>query len=96
MVETEPDSKYTQNCDVINDRQLNGIGGSKELELRDLPARIILTPGDLTIKKPGGDPEKSFNSKADFEEAIELTGYGRYVALIEINRLFIENNFENM
>lgn len=82
MVETEPDSKYTQICDVTHGQQLNGIGGSKELELRDTPARIILTPGDLTIKKPGGgDPEKNYNSKADFEEAIELTGYGRYFHL---------------
>lgn len=75
MVEGEPPTKKTQDCDVKDDRVQNGCG-SKDLELA----------GFTTIKGIGKipiDPEKGSNSdKADFERAIELTGYGKFHYLL--------------
>ncbi|OXU22761.1 hypothetical protein TSAR_004124 [Trichomalopsis sarcophagae] len=69
MVEGEPDSKQNHKGDVKDDR-LNGCG-SKDLEL----ARIGSKGKTL-------DPEKSPDTKphikADFEQAIELTDYGKF------------------
>lgn len=87
MVETDPDSNNLQNSDVKDDRSKNGVG-SKELELKQFTANntpvISLsstpsTPNSLERYKEKGlkDPEKGHNRKADFEEAIELAGYGR-------------------
>ncbi|KAJ8718566.1 hypothetical protein PYW08_002803 [Mythimna loreyi] len=73
MVETDPGPKKSHNCDVKRDLQLNG-PGSKTAELGVVPS--LKTPGKL-------DPEKGPNSeKADFERAIELTGYGRFHYLL--------------
>ncbi|CAG9566021.1 unnamed protein product [Danaus chrysippus] len=56
-------------CDVTSDHQLNGLG-SKTVDLGVVPS--LKSPAKL-------DPEKGSNSeKADFERAIELTGYGRF------------------
>ncbi|XP_014209966.1 synaptic vesicle glycoprotein 2B [Copidosoma floridanum] len=68
MVEGEPDSKHNHKGDVKDDR-LNGCG-SKDLEL----ARIGSKAKTL-------DPEKAPDTKtikADFEQAIELTEYGKF------------------
>ncbi|XP_015521844.2 synaptic vesicle glycoprotein 2C [Neodiprion pinetum] len=65
MVEGEPDSKHNRKSDVKDDRP-NGCG-SKDLEL----AR-------LGTKGKTLDPEKGSFEKADFEKAIELTGYGKF------------------
>lgn len=69
MVEGEPDSKQNHKGDVKDDR-LNGCG-SKDLEL----ARIESKGKTL-------DPEKALDTKhhikADFEQAIELTDYGKF------------------
>ncbi|CAH0687737.1 unnamed protein product [Spodoptera exigua] len=73
MVETDPGPKKSHNCDVKRDLQLNG-PGSKAAELGVVPS--LKTPVKL-------DPEKGSNSeKADFERAIELTGYGRFHYLL--------------
>ena len=73
MVETDPGPKKPHNCDVKREHQLNG-PGSKTAELGIVPS--LKTPVKL-------DPEKGPNSeKADFERAIELTGYGRFHYLL--------------
>lgn len=74
MVETDPGPKKPHKCDVKRDLQLNG-PGSKTAELG------VAVPSLKTKVK--GDPEKGSNSdKADFEKAIELTGYGRFHYLL--------------
>mgnify|MGYP005983732337 FL=1 len=70
MVESDHPSKNKQDCDVKDERVLNG-GGSKDLELGNLP-----TLKDLN--KIPVDVEKGHSDKADFERAIELTGYGKF------------------
>ncbi|KAJ8669065.1 hypothetical protein QAD02_000324 [Eretmocerus hayati] len=69
MVEGEPESKQNHKGDV-KDNHLNGCG-SKDLEL----ARIGSKGKTL-------DPEKALDTKshikADFEQAIELTEYGKF------------------
>ncbi|XP_045775667.1 synaptic vesicle glycoprotein 2C-like [Maniola jurtina] len=73
MVETDPGSKNLHNCDVKSDHQLNG-PGSKTIDLGVLPP--LKSPSKL-------DPEKGPGSeKADFERAIEQTGYGRFHYLL--------------
>ncbi|XP_068622746.1 synaptic vesicle glycoprotein 2B-like [Battus philenor] len=73
MVETDPGPKNSHNCDVKDKLQLNG-PGSKTAELG-------IVPSLKTSAK--SDPEKVLNSeKADFERAIELTGYGRFHYLL--------------
>lgn len=63
MVEGEPPLKHKQDCDVKDERVLNG-RGSKDLELGTLSTK------ELT--KVAADVGKS-SDKADFEQAIELT-----------------------
>ncbi|XP_044257208.1 synaptic vesicle glycoprotein 2B-like [Tribolium madens] len=70
MVESEPPSKNKQDCDVKDERVVNGCG-SKDLELANLA-----TLKDLN--KIPVDVEKGPSDKADFERAIELTGYGKF------------------
>ncbi|KAL4717278.1 hypothetical protein ACJJTC_017165 [Scirpophaga incertulas] len=70
MVETDPGPKKPHNCDVKRDHQLNG-PGSKTADLSVIPSL-----------KTKGDPEKGGSEKADFERAIELTGYGRFHYLL--------------
>ncbi|XP_013140295.1 PREDICTED: synaptic vesicle glycoprotein 2C-like, partial [Papilio polytes] len=73
MVETDPGPKKPHNCDVNNDLQLNG-PGSKTVDLGIVPS--LKTSAKC-------DAEKAPNSeKADFERAIELTGYGRFHYLL--------------
>ncbi|KAL0821139.1 hypothetical protein ABMA28_005760 [Loxostege sticticalis] len=72
MVETDPGPKKPHNCDVKRDLQLNG-PGSKITDLGVIPS----------LKAPVKvDPEKGISEKADFERAIELTGYGRFHYLL--------------
>lgn len=66
MVESEPPLKHKQDCDVKDDRVLNGCG-SKDLELG-----ILGNQKDPV--KALSDGEKN-NDKADFEKAIELARY---------------------
>lgn len=68
MVEGEPPVKHKQDCDVKDDRVLNG-RGSKDLELGNL--------GTKELTKAASDVGKS-SDKADFEQAIELTRYGKF------------------
>lgn len=76
MVEGVTPTKNKQNCDVKDELVLNGCG-SKDLEL-----------GGFTnikdVDKNPPDPEKGGGSsdKADFEKAIELTGYGKFHYLL--------------
>lgn len=72
MVETDPGPKKPHNCDVKVEH-LNGLG-SKAAELGIVPS----------LKSPVKvDPEKGgYAEKADFEKAIELTGYGRFHYLL--------------
>ncbi|CAH0399426.1 unnamed protein product [Chilo suppressalis] len=72
MVETDPGPKKPHNCDVKRDLQLNG-PSTKAAELGVIPSL-------KTSAK--GDPEKGGSEKADFERAIELTGYGRFHYLL--------------
>ncbi|CAH2087497.1 unnamed protein product [Euphydryas editha] len=73
MIETDPGPKKPHNCDVNIDHQLNG-PSSKNIDLGVVPP--LKTPAKL-------DPEKAPSSeKADFERAIELTGYGRFHYLL--------------
>ncbi|CAK1580938.1 unnamed protein product [Parnassius mnemosyne] len=73
MVETDPGPKKPHNCDVKDEHQLNG-PGSKTVDLGVVPS--LKTSAKC-------DPEKAPNSeKADFERAIELTGYGRFHYLL--------------
>nr|QHN70673.1 MFS transporter 5 [Limenitis arthemis astyanax] len=72
MIETDPGPKKPHNCDVKSDHQLNG-PGSKNIDLGIVPT--LKTPAKL-------DPEKGSSEKADFERAIELTGYGRFHYLL--------------
>lgn len=72
MVETDPGTKYSNNCDVKGGHELNG-PGSKVPELGVVPS---LKASAKT------DPEKGISEKADFERAIELTGYGRFHYLL--------------
>ncbi|XP_050349740.1 synaptic vesicle glycoprotein 2B-like [Nymphalis io] len=73
MIETDPGPKKPHNCDVKIEHQING-PSSKTIDLGVVPS----------LKKPAKlDPEKGPNSeKADFERAIELTGYGRFHYLL--------------
>ncbi|CAH0562650.1 unnamed protein product [Brassicogethes aeneus] len=75
MVEGEPVSKHKADCDVNDERILNGCG-SKDLELAN-----FATLKDLG-KIPASDVEKGSSDKADFERAIELTEYGKFHYLL--------------
>uniref|UniRef100_U5EQ91 Putative transmembrane transport n=1 Tax=Corethrella appendiculata TaxID=1370023 RepID=U5EQ91_9DIPT len=89
MVESETDSKNINNSNVKdNNNQLgNGIG-SKELELNDINNKVKFDENlDKTVAVTSNskkleafvDPERgNYSPKADFEQAIELTGYGRF------------------
>lgn len=70
MVEGGPTFKNNQECDVKDERVQNGCG-SKDLELVNFSTL-------KDIGKVPGDPEKGASDKADFERAIELTGYGKF------------------
>lgn len=76
MVEGEPPLKHKDNCDVKDQRTLNGCG-SKDLELSNPP---IIVKTDLS--KAFADVEKGSSDKADFERAIELAEYGKFHYLL--------------
>lgn len=69
MVEGDPTNKNKADSDVKGERVPNGCG-SKDLELIPFGRK---DPGKLS-----GDLEKGVSEKADFESAIELTGYGKF------------------
>ncbi|XP_060537458.1 synaptic vesicle glycoprotein 2B-like [Cylas formicarius] len=82
MVEGEPPLKHTENCDVKDERVLNGCG-SKDLELKDVPPpyhKNSLPKNLADVEK--GSIEKGSSDKADFERAIELTKYGKFHYLL--------------
>lgn len=63
MVEGVPPNQYKEDCDVKDERQLNGVG-SRDLELGHLGSKDGYKLQAVTEKN---------NEKADFEKAIELT-----------------------
>nr|CAH7721801.1 unnamed protein product [Callosobruchus chinensis] len=75
MVEGEPPNKHKQECDVKDERVLNG-RGSKDLELNCLDNQK-----DITSLKSQEDLDR-INDSADFEKAIELTRYGKFHYLL--------------
>uniref|UniRef100_A0A0K8TPB6 Putative synaptic vesicle protein n=1 Tax=Tabanus bromius TaxID=304241 RepID=A0A0K8TPB6_TABBR len=99
MVESEPDPKNSDNCNVKDDRQQNGLN-AKEVESKHSHLSV-LSPSSLILSEKNDsqalnilekqtsftisnntpkkyDIEKGGHVKADFEEAIELAGYGRF------------------
>lgn len=100
MVEGDTDPKNSENCNVKDDRQQNGIR-AKEIDSKNSQL-TILTPSSLVPSEkdkdksiqilnqstnpndlpPKYDLEKGDHEKADFEEAIELAGYGRFHYLL--------------
>lgn len=68
MKEGDYKPNINQVDDVKGEPVING-NGSKDLELTTL---------DLPRKEVGKDPEKGSSNKADFEGAIEKTGYGKF------------------
>lgn len=75
QVEGELPTKNKQDCDVKDERVQNGCG-SKDLELAGF--QTIKTLGKIQDPEKGG----STSEKADFERAIELTGYGKFHYLL--------------
>ncbi|CAH1985358.1 unnamed protein product [Acanthoscelides obtectus] len=75
MVEGEPPNKHKQDCDVKDDRVLNGRGS------RDLELNCLENQKDITTIKAQGDIDRN-SDKADFEKAIELTRYGKFHYLL--------------
>lgn len=73
MVEGGPPEKNKADCDVKEERIPNGCG-SKDLELTAFERK--------DRGKTTGDLEKGVSEKADFESAIELTGYGKFHYLL--------------
>lgn len=79
MVEGDSRLKYKINCDVTDERVPNGCG-SKDLELAAFTVKDI---GKIPIDpEKGTTPNNSVSEKADFERAIELTGYGKFHYLL--------------
>lgn len=90
MVESETDTNNSKYTNVRDDRVANGVG-TKELPVA-IPADINgsskadhlhqtglqIVPSKQQDKAASLDPERGYASKADFEHAIELTGYGRF------------------
>lgn len=84
MVESETDTNNSKYTNVRDDRVANGVG-TKELPVA-IPVDINgsskpglqIVPSKQQDKAASLDPERGYASKADFEHAIELTGYGRF------------------
>lgn len=72
MVEGDPPTKNTQDCDVKDDRVLNGCG-SKDLELANLTTLDDRNRIPADVEKGCGACE----FEADFEGAINAAGYGK-------------------
>lgn len=84
MVESETDTNNSKYTNVRDDRVANGVG-TKELpvDINGSSKADYLHQTGLQIvpskdKAASLDPERGYASKADFEHAIELTGYGRF------------------
>jgi VNT family MFS transporter (synaptic vesicle glycoprotein 2) len=81
MVETDQATKSNNQCNVKKDLVPNGCG-SKDLELSNFNPKKEDKSKDQDNKP---DPEKGFagvSDKADFEGAIEQTGYGKFHYLL--------------
>lgn len=84
MVESETDSSNSKYTNVKDERVANGVGSkeqpsSKIDHLHQTALQIVATKTQQhAAKKASLDPERGYTSKADFEQAIELTGYGRF------------------
>lgn len=86
MVESETDSRNSKYTDVKDDRVANGVGSnvysntvskeksSKADHIHQTSLQIVASKHE----KASLDAERGYTSKADFEQAIELTGYGRF------------------
>lgn len=87
MVESETDSKNSKYTNVKDDRVTNGVGSneypntvssekaSKADHIHQTGLQIVASKQD---KAASLDAERGYTSKADFEQAIELTGYGKF------------------
>lgn len=88
MVESETDTSNSKYTNVRDDRVANGVGtkehpvaipvdinGSKADHLHQTGLQIVPSKQQ---DKSSLDPERGFSCKADFEHAIELTGYGKF------------------
>lgn len=89
MVESETDSNNSKYTDVKDDRVANGVASpehphtvgvlsdksSKADHIHQTGLQIVASKQQ---SKASLDPERGYTSKADFEQAIELTGYGRF------------------
>lgn len=87
MVESETDSKNSKYTNVKDDRVANGVGSneypntvssekaSKADHIHQTGLQIVASKQD---KAASLDAERGYTSKADFEQAIELTGYGKF------------------
>lgn len=73
MVEGDIDLNKKQDCDVKDQGRVPNSCGSKELELKKIVGGSLKNLPDV---------EKGTIEKADFEEAIVLTGYGRFHYLL--------------
>ncbi|XP_055531924.1 synaptic vesicle glycoprotein 2C-like [Wyeomyia smithii] len=89
MVEGENDSSNSKYIDVKDDRVANGVGSNEHphsvvvpLEKISKADHIHQTGLQIAASKQQDksslDPERGYSGKADFEQAIELTGYGRF------------------
>ncbi|XP_062554844.1 synaptic vesicle glycoprotein 2C [Armigeres subalbatus] len=86
MVESETDSNNSKYTDVKNHSAANGVGSnqhpntvspeksSKADHIHQTGLQLVASKKD----KASLDPERGYTSKADFEQAIELTGYGKF------------------
>lgn len=69
MKESDRKARANQADNAKSEPVLINGNGSKDLELTNL---------DFARKEKGKDPEKATSNKADFEGAIEQTGYGKF------------------
>lgn len=82
MVESETDSRNSKYTDVRDDRVANGVGSNtvstekstKTDHIHQTSLQIVASKQE----KASLDAERGYSSKADFEQAIELTGYGKF------------------
>lgn len=81
MVESDPEGSHKRDTDVKDDYGTETVGGStKETELRNFPPALkqSLDKGNGKGASKYLDSERGNCEKADFEQAIELAGYGKF------------------
>lgn len=87
MVETDPQSNKLGNSNVRSESQGNGVDTNKDPDnklaqqhsnLVSIPLQPVGVLSGNKDKVEKFDPERGINRKADFEEAIELAGYGKF------------------